>query len=291
MKITFLNYGIRKQQLHRFKKYYFEEIMRNVPSKKVKGNVEYSNDSYENNNNNPNPNLKTDKSLQEKESMASSYKKKIRKKQNEIATTMSGNKTNSIPEVALKKGNGNGYGLNITRNSNVAALNLDKINLRIIDELLTNADITSSDIAKKIKIPLSTVQRRRTMLEKSVLKKNYHLNILQYGFRYADIFVDVAKGEAKEVGKMLVNKFDRNILKASTRINSSNNLCLQIVYKESEELHNLLERIKRMPNTYNVDWSEMISVVGDNTISLVSNLLMEEIDNLDNKRIATPRWL
>jgi len=79
-----LNYGIRKQQLHRFKKYYFEEIMRNVPSKKVKGNVEYSNDSYENNNNNPNPNLKTDKSLQEKESMASSYKKKIRKKQKQL---------------------------------------------------------------------------------------------------------------------------------------------------------------------------------------------------------------
>ena len=127
------------------------------------------------------------------------------------------------------------------------------------------------------------------MLEKTVLKNNYQLNILQYGFRYADVFVDVAKGEAKEVGKMLVDKFDRNILKASTRINSSNNLCLQIVYKESEELHNLLEYIKRMPTILNVDWSEMISIVGDNTISLISNLLMEEIDNLDKKQIRIPR--
>ena len=129
------------------------------------------------------------------------------------------------------------------------------------------------------------------MLENTVLKNNYQLNILQYGFRYADVFVDVAKGEAKEVGKMLVNKFDKNILKASTRINSSNNLCLQIIYKESEELHNLLEHIKRMPTTFKVDWSEMISIVGDNTVSLISNLLMEEIDNLDRRQKRTPRWV
>ena len=263
--------------------------MRNVSNKKVKGNFGYSNDRFENNNDDLKPFLKKDNSLKKKELMASSYKKNRRKKQNEIATTISGNKTNSIQEAVLKKDKGYDYGSNIIRNTNPAIHNLDKINLKIIDELLSNAYITSSDIAKKIKIPLSTVQRRRTMLEKTVLKNNYQLNILQYGFRYADVFVDVAKGEAKEVGKMLADKFDRNILKASTRINSSNNLCLQIVYKESEELHNLLEYIKRMPTILNVDWSEMISIVGDNTISLISNLLMEEIDNLDKKQIRIPR--
>jgi DNA-binding Lrp family transcriptional regulator len=265
--------------------------MRNVSNKKVKGNVEYSSDRFENNSKDINPFLNKDKSPQEKELPASSFKKIKRKKQKGIATTKSDNKTSSIQKAAIKKDNGNVYGLNTTGNGNATLLNLDRINLKIIDELLSNADITSSDIAKKIKIPLSTVQRRRTMLEKSVIKKNYQLNILQYGFRYADIFVDVAKGEAREVGKMLVNEFDRNILKASTRINSTNNLCLQIIYKDSEELHNLLEHIKRMPSTYNVDWSEMISIVGDNTTSLISNLLMEEIDNLDTNRTSTPRWL
>ncbi|HKO66152.1 MAG TPA: Lrp/AsnC family transcriptional regulator [Candidatus Nitrosocosmicus sp.] len=262
-----------------------------MSNKKVKGNVQYSNDRFDNNSDELKPFLKKDNSLREKGLIASSYKKNIRKKQNGIATTIRGNETDSTQETVLKKDKDSGYGQNTSRNSNVAALNLDKINLKIIDELLSNADITSADIAKKIKIPLSTVQRRRTMLEKSVLKKTYQLNILQYGFRYADIFIDVAKGEAKEVGKMLVNKFDRNILKASTRINSSNNLCLQIVYKESEELHNLLEHIKRMPTTFNVDWSEMINIVGDNTISLISNLLVEEINKLDKKRTKTPRWL
>ncbi|MDF0681116.1 MAG: Lrp/AsnC family transcriptional regulator [Candidatus Nitrosocosmicus sp.] len=261
-----------------------------MSNKKVKRNVEYSNDRIENDNYYLERSLTTDKYRQEKNLKAISNENK-RKKQNEIATGMKTKKGNAIQQEALKKDNGNGYGLDAIRNSNHAILNLDKINLKIIDELLSNPDITSSDIAKKIKIPLSTVQRRRTMLERSVLKKNYQLNILQYGFRYADIFVDVTNGEAKEVGKILIDKFDRNILKASTRINSSNNLCLQIVYKESEELHDILEHIKRMPTILKVDWSEMISIVGDNTISLISNLLMEEIDNLEKKTIKTHRWL
>jgi DNA-binding Lrp family transcriptional regulator len=271
-----LNYGIRKQQLHRFKKYYFEEIMRNVPSKKVKGNVEYSNDSYENNNNNPNPNLKTDKSLQEKESMASSYKKKIRKKQNEIATTMSGNKTNSIPEVALKKGNGNGYGLNITRNSNVAALNLDKINLRIIDELLTNADVGSSDIARKIKIPLSTVQRRRRNLERmSVIKKNYELDLGIFGVRIAEISLEIKNGETQRVVSQLKSQKENQIVNTFLRVGDPQiNASVVVVYKTSEQLFTIIESMKKNPNISRVSWSEYISKER-NTQQIITTLLEE----------------
>ena len=49
---------------------------------------------------------------------------------------------------------------------------LDRINIGIMEELVNNGDIKSSEISEKLKIPLSTIQRRRSNLEKlSVLKK------------------------------------------------------------------------------------------------------------------------
>ena len=250
--------------------------MRNVPSKKVKGNVEYSTNRFENNNDNPNPILKTDKSYQEKESMASSYKKKIRKKQNEIAATINGNKTNSIQEPALKKGNGNGYGLDITRNSNVGSLNLDKINLKIIDELLSNADVGSSDIAKKIKIPLSTVQRRRRNLERmSVIKKNYDLDLGIFGLRIAEISLEIANGETQRVVGQLKSQKENQVVNAYLRVGDPQiNASVVVVYKTSEQLFTIIENMKKNPDISRVSWSEYISQ-DRNTQQIITTLLEE----------------
>jgi DNA-binding Lrp family transcriptional regulator len=47
---------------------------------------------------------------------------------------------------------------------------LDSINIRIISELVKNANAKSPEIAKKTKIPLSTVQRTKARLEESIKK-------------------------------------------------------------------------------------------------------------------------
>jgi hypothetical protein len=67
---------------------------------------------------------------------------------------------------------------------------LDSINLGIIEALINNGDIKSSEIAAKLKIPLSTIQRRRSNLEKSfILKKNYTVDLKKMGLRVAEISV------------------------------------------------------------------------------------------------------
>jgi DNA-binding Lrp family transcriptional regulator len=162
---------------------------------------------------------------------------------------------------------------------------LDKINLRIIEELIGNGDIKSSEISAKLKIPLSTIQRRRTKIEKSIVRKNYHIDLTLLGYRTAQIFIDIRKGKAREVGEKLLEKYDRNIIKASTRINSSNNLCLEVVYSGSDELHNLLEEIKSIPVTRAVDWSEQVMVLGDNMITIIKNTLA---DRLEQSQIQAP---
>ncbi|MDQ2685922.1 MAG: winged helix-turn-helix transcriptional regulator [Thermoproteota archaeon] len=48
---------------------------------------------------------------------------------------------------------------------------LDKINIEILRNIIKNPDIKSSEIAKYLNIPLSTIQRRRSRLESSAILK------------------------------------------------------------------------------------------------------------------------
>ena len=162
---------------------------------------------------------------------------------------------------------------------------LDRLNLKIIEELLNNGEIKSSEIASKLKIPLSTIQRRRMKIEKVIFKKKYELNLNQMGFRSALIFVDVQNGRAKETGENLLKRFDRSILRASTRINSSNNLCLEIVYNNSEDLHFLLEEIKAIPWASKVDWSEQVFSIGDNVSNIINFVLSQKLKTLERQEV------
>lgn len=99
------------------------------------------------------------------------------------------------------------------------------------------------------------------------------------GYRTAQIFIDVQKGKAREVGEIILEKYDTTVIRASTRINSSNNLCLDVVYNRSDELHNLLEEIKSIPVANKVDWSEQVTVLGDNLTSIIRNTLADKLDH------------
>jgi DNA-binding Lrp family transcriptional regulator len=163
------------------------------------------------------------------------------------------------------------------KSSNVA---LDNINICILEALVNDADIKSSDISKKIKIPLSTVQRRRARIEKSILKKKYQMDLTLLGYRTGHIFIEVKGGKAKETGEELLKRYDRNVVNASTRINSNNNLCLEVIYNDSEELHYLLEEIKALPVASKVEWSELVVMLGDNMSKILKNTLGDRLEKL-----------
>ncbi len=111
------------------------------------------------------------------------------------------------------------------------------------------------------------------------------MDLTQLGYRTAQIFVDVKKGKAKETGEELIKKYNRNIVSASTRINSSNNLCLEVVYNGSDELHYLLEEIKSIPLADKVDWSEQVTMIGDNMSSIIKNTLTDRLEQLQSPNL------
>ncbi len=149
---------------------------------------------------------------------------------------------------------------NITDN-NSSSIHLDNINLKIIEELLNNGDIKSSEIASKLAIPLSTIQRRRNILEKfSILEKTYTLDPKKLGLRISEISVNTKKGNSQKVMKEIYKSHRRNIIDMSLRIgNPDTNVSFRIVYKNSVFLFNLLEEIKENEMVNGVSWSEYIS--------------------------------
>lgn len=75
---------------------------------------------------------------------------------------------------------------------------LDSTNIKIISELVKNPTISSLSLANRLDIPLSTLQRRRTRIEKYALKKTYTFNYKTFGGRVGDLIVNVDKGNLME---------------------------------------------------------------------------------------------
>ena len=142
---------------------------------------------------------------------------------------------------------------------------VDNTNLKIIEELVKNPSTSSASLATKLRMPLSSLQRRRSKLEKSVLIKSYDINLIASGGKIGDAVINVDKGKSREVATSILKKFKSNVMNVSTRINSEHNVAAQIIYNDTAELHNLLENIKAMPYVTSLQWSEMVEMIGDNS--------------------------
>jgi DNA-binding Lrp family transcriptional regulator len=149
---------------------------------------------------------------------------------------------------------------------------LDSLDINIIKELLTDSNIRTADIAARYKIPLSTIQRRRARIENFVLEKKYHLDIKKRDWRRGIILANVIEGKAKEVAKMILERYKDNVISSSTRLNDQNNVIADVIYNDPSDLHNIIEQIKGNPYVSAVTWSELVEVIGSNNAPLIRAL-------------------
>ena len=146
---------------------------------------------------------------------------------------------------------------------------LDNVNIKIISELVSSPNMSSLSLANKLDIPLSTLQRRRARIENAILKKTYTFNYKAFGGRVGDLIVNVDKGKSKEIAQSLLKRYKNNIISCDTRINSQHNVSAHVIYKGTDDLHELIESVRTMDYVTGVDWSEMVGVVGDNNSEVV----------------------
>ena len=150
----------------------------------------------------------------------------------------------------------------------------DRINIQILQELLKNQNIKSSEISLKLKVPLSTVQRRRGVIEGSgFLQHKYEIDPKKFGLRLADLLVDVSKGDCEEIAKEILNQYRKNILQVTIRMGSPKiNLIATVVYKDTDEVFGIMQHIRRMEHVENVDWSEIVKTVLKNDTGILASI-------------------
>jgi len=140
---------------------------------------------------------------------------------------------------------------------------LDDLDLKIVNELLDDSETSSTKIASKYGKPLSTIQRRRTRLEATILIKDYALNVKYANWRSGEIFASVEKGNANEVAKEIFAKYVNNLTLVSTTMNNVGNLIFHIYFRTSPQMFSIIEEIKKLPYVGEVLYAEHIEVLGE----------------------------
>jgi len=111
-------------------------------------------------------------------------------------------------------------------------------------------------------------------LERSVIKKDYKIDIQGLGVRTANLLIGVGKGGSEDTAGKIIQKHNKNVMSTTLVVgNPQVNLSADVYYKNSTELHNLLEDIKSMPNVNYIEWYEIVRVVEDNRIAIVDALI------------------
>jgi DNA-binding Lrp family transcriptional regulator len=147
---------------------------------------------------------------------------------------------------------------------------LDSTNFKIISELVAQPNTSSLTLSKKLDIPLSTLQRRRARIENAILNRKYTFNYKAFGGRMGDLIISIDKGKSREVAQTLLKKYKNNIVSCNTRINSEHNVSAHTVFKDTQELYELVESIKSLDYVNGVQWSELVEDLGDNNFEVMS---------------------
>ncbi|WP_431754468.1 winged helix-turn-helix transcriptional regulator [Nitrososphaera sp.] len=133
---------------------------------------------------------------------------------------------------------------------------------KILTVLLNpEGQMSSHDLAEKLNLPRTTIQRRRRSLEKRFLTVAYSLNLEELGYRRVDLLIFAHSGKTMSVGKRLL-EFDPVVYVARAIGEHTIDLKAEIIIKDNLELLELLEKIKSMDGVRDAIWSESIEVIG-----------------------------
>nr|WP_294806837.1 Lrp/AsnC family transcriptional regulator [uncultured Nitrososphaera sp.] len=144
---------------------------------------------------------------------------------------------------------------------------------KILKALLSSTGgVSSLTLSKELDIPLSTVQRRRKRLEANLLEMSYTLKVERFGWRTATLFISTRNGMTAAVGKEILSWKDSVSCVSRTMGENSIDLKADIVFKDNEELVEMIGRIKATEGVEKVSWSEQIRAIGHNS-GLISYIL------------------
>jgi len=154
--------------------------------------------------------------------------------------------------------NGNNGYSKITQADKLVSGSLDA---KIIEELLHDSFISSTDISKKLKAPLSTVQRRRRYLENTILTRRYEIDLKKQGFRIGELTVVAGNGASKEIISGIFSMYPNYILSITVKIDGAVMLGVLVYFKTTTEIHDMMMGIESLPGVKHVKFAETVEIV------------------------------
>ncbi|MGH9918982.1 MAG: Lrp/AsnC family transcriptional regulator [Nitrososphaerales archaeon] len=143
---------------------------------------------------------------------------------------------------------------------------LSGVDRKILAILLeSDRRVSSSEMSKKLGIPISTVQRRRKLLEREYITTNYSLNSKNFGWRTVDLLIATERGVTLQVGKELLKRRDVSSV-ASMLGEHAINLRAEALVMSNAELLHLLEQVKAIDGVRDVLWCEVVETIGKNSL-------------------------
>lgn len=170
------------------------------------------------------------------------------------------------PNILEKKANNNSNnqkrGNNNQKKPATSKALLSTIDKKILDILLNpDGKITTYALAKRIGVPATTVQRRRSYLEQRFLDLSYTLKLGELGYRRVALLIATQGGRTNKVAEELLNL--EPIVSVGACVGQQTiDLTAEAIIKDNAELLDLLETTKGIEGTKDVIWSEIVRVVG-----------------------------
>ena len=148
-------------------------------------------------------------------------------------------------------------------------MNVDKIDSEIIGLLLNGKN--NKEISTKIRIPLSTVQRRvRNLIAKNLVTFNSQINYPKFGFKVGLLHIYLEDEDFERIANKIM-ELD-GVTSVEVHIGNSD-LIANVVYRRSIELLELIAKVKSFEKIDKIVWSEMVYKISSSKVPIVLNLL------------------
>jgi DNA-binding Lrp family transcriptional regulator len=136
---------------------------------------------------------------------------------------------------------------------------VDKGILKILLE--PKGNVPSTELAQRLGLPRSTVQRRRDYLEDNYLSLAYSLNLANLDFRRVDLLIYTGGGATQAIANELLKLEEVTSVGRSIGEHTID-LRAEVIVKDNSELLGILEMVKAMDGVRDVIWSEIVDVMG-----------------------------
>ena len=144
-------------------------------------------------------------------------------------------------------------------------ISLSEVDRKILKILLTpDGKHSSNELARKLGIPSTTIQRRRKRLEREFLKVSYSLDLSKFGWHKVDFLIATESGKTDLIGKTLLKR-DEVIYVGKSIGQHTIDLRVETILKDNAEILRMMELLKAMPGIKEVVWTEIVEVIGTKT--------------------------